>query len=212
MSNIVQHNGVTQFTADNFSLSGNIWNFTDNTPPPGQIIVPPGYTRQMSGVVGYAAGNIGNRSIDTTELINLFGFASATQSNPPVQFPYVSGSGPVIHGLQVGKCIIAHFKTPATGHFLCSWAYQSNWGGPAVDVSVSTIGGDFGDHGSVVIGKTNLLPDGQPWMKLVVEPGTSTPVTGYLANNADYYFNLKYHDVTAHANQLYSIWYGYPLS
>lgn len=82
---VVQHNSVETFQADAVAVLGNVYNFTDNTPPPPQNI-------QTSGTVQWNAGGSAwpGRVVDMTDLSQIIG--RFTPNDPVLPWPGRSGS------------------------------------------------------------------------------------------------------------------------
>lgn len=79
--NIVKRNGVLQFSSDNWSLAGNVWNFTDDAPP------PPPVGRLTTAVVTWMTHDPFASATDLTQYKNVAGVIAVRQT--PIDWPYL---------------------------------------------------------------------------------------------------------------------------
>lgn len=111
-----------------------------------QIALPDGArTRQPVGNISYGTYPQIRPSVDMTEWNNLWGLYTVTD-NPPLPWPGVYGSAPVIRNFGTWSYVGAHFRTDAAqavqGHF----AYPVYVPGPDITLAISAACGDFAAH------------------------------------------------------------------
>jgi hypothetical protein len=155
--------------------------------------------RLMTSDISYGAYNPQARpDVDVTEWNNIWGYAGVTDPSPPMPWPGVDGAGPVIREFARNKFLAAHFNTGATPMIQGSWAYQSNIGGPNIDVVVSTVCGDFSENTTYPgCSLYNIYSDGQASLKYFSNGGNAGRTQCSLQLNTDYYLNVRYTDPTS---------------
>lgn len=176
----VQHNGVTQFGADNVVQTGGVYNFTDTTPP------PPPQGRLTSALVTWMTHAPFTQQTDVTQYKNCAGVIQAHQT--PIDWPYVSGAQykipvPANHYIAFainvpaqGMPITAHnIKNPNEVAGTCAWK-----------VSISTAPGDFSASALKVV--DNVPPSDNPAIWFRNGPGTGFFVG--LNPGQTYYLNI----------------------
>ena len=132
---IVQHNGIQQFAADAVNVAGNVYNFSDNAPPP-----PPVGRLTRTNVNFPPASNSASR--DMTQFDDIWGHATYNDAERPWPGANVSNARWLMQrGMYVSAGFIIPANTPITrqGYF----KGVSNFGGPVLLFSVSPNVGDF---------------------------------------------------------------------
>jgi hypothetical protein len=155
--------------------------------------------RLLTSTIFYGVDQHDTRAnVDVTEWNNIWGHATASPSEPITPWPGVSGAGPVLKDFARQKFLAAHFNTGSSPMQQGSWAYQSNWGGPNIDIVVSTTCGDFSPNtANPGCSLFNIYSDGQPSLKYFSNGGSGGRVLCPLQINTDYYLNIKYTDPTS---------------
>jgi hypothetical protein len=193
----VFHDGVEAFCATRgpmgFEAPYSFGGTCAPAPPPTGCLAPAGLTRLMRSNITYGAqGSAARANVDLTEWANIWGHATPTDAGRA--WAGVSGAGPVIRAFGKHTFIAAHFNTGATAMYQGSFAYQSNIGGPDIDVVVSRACGDFASNAPMPGCSVTMPSDGLPHLKYFSNAAPPGSTQCSLALNTDYWINIRMHD------------------
>lgn len=187
MTIIVQRNGAQQFTADNVQITGQTFNFTDNTPP------PPPQGRLLRANVRYITHAPSMASnVDMTMWKNMAGRIDAT--SPIQDYPHFSSTFEFTLPANnyLGAVLVAN-GVMSTHAIKCP-VYGA---GSPLRVSISLQPGDFNPL-TVLKMKENVIYDDQPIFYYRNGPGT--PFYVGITNGVPVYINVQAMDPTRQTN------------
>lgn len=132
---------------------------------------------------GYARANV-----DLSEWNNIWGYNNSDPP-PPLAWPGVSGSQPIIKTFRRDDYLCAHFRTgnaPFSVPLLNPTAYAS----PDLTVSVSSVGGDFSRYLPTPGCLKQNVPNADVQIAFI-QSGTTNPTKACnVQPNTDYYINI----------------------
>lgn len=159
--------------------------------------------RSISEITYSAQPYLGTRhNVDVKEWENLWGYATPTDTQHA--WPGVNGAGPVLESILMHDYVGAHFHTPAdSAGSYGSFIYPTNYGGPNIDVVISTRCGDF-DYNSenTACSVQNHPSDGQVAMRWWVKQGNRNFYCN-LQPDSDYYLNIRYTNANSSTSECY---------
>lgn len=112
-----------------------------------QITLPDGdRTRQVVGNVSYGTYPQMRPYVNLTEWSYLWGYNWADQAPPPLPWPGISGSAPIIRNFGKNSYVGLHFHTPDDAGTLSGYFMRPYWSGPNLTIAISGSCGDFSQN------------------------------------------------------------------
>jgi hypothetical protein len=155
----------------------------------------------------------GRLTVDTTIFTTIFGRDSI--DDPPIAFPGISGTGPVLEWDTAGEFYAARFHTVKDVHdagvislqsFRSRGCFNRNGlpgpcGQPYFDLSISATCGDFGPTAKYLTISAHSDDElGISWTQRIYPND--------LESDTDYYLNIRFHDPADSWSTVYMMWYA----
>lgn len=160
------------------------------------VVVQPPVANQLktSGITYGPYDRTQRQNVNVAEWANIWGHSNATDALNPV-WPGNGGAAPVILAFGRNTVLIAHFRTGAVvrpGFFTFARNHSPDIVHDGVDISISTVAGDFRPNGGAA--RFNALPtdDVAIWWN---GAGGNPSFYAVLQPNSDYYLNVRAHFV-----------------
>ena len=158
---------------------------------PPQITLPDGdRTRQVVGNVSYGTTPQTRPLINLAEWVNLWGYFRADQAPPPVSWPGIAGSAPVIRNFGRRSYLGLHFHTPDEVAGLSGFFERPEYlSAPDLTIAISGTCGDFSENLPTPGCLASDVPVSQPVVRWLFQ-GVNPDASCILQPDSDYYVNI----------------------